>query len=369
MGRCAVSKIEGFGPSSFCSGEVGTPAAPAPSFEEELLGDSSQIEQGYYWGYSDYGDTPLTRSVRSVNKDDWEHDPEWFAATQRELSEGSSPPTSVSGDTHSEGVCDREPLSWSNSPVEDSFADEADTKLAAVTEKALRITENGFVGPVIPIEDVAWVHGKAVEICTPIMTAHNYKSTLEIMLNHLNAELDVRFNRSTGLHVHVGCGKGMKWSSDDINALAKAVVMFERLIDRMHPESRLDHTSWMIGSNRSSNNLAALSIAEIFDTFDSCKTSRDLGNSVGRDRFVKYNFSANDKYGTVEFRQALGTGDPKELIDWVNFVAGFVKAALETTKEEWIEYGKIVGMGTAEEALNLPSSVLDRFGIPNHICY
>lgn len=367
LGRCAVSKIEDFGPSSFISGEVGTPAAPVSSYEEELLGDNPQIEQDYCWGHSDCGDTLSTRSTCSANRDDWEHDADWLSA-QFEPYENSSSPTSVSGDTDLQALCEGEPLSFPNSPVECSFADNADTNLAAITEKTLRITENGFVSPVIPIEDVTWVRGKAVEICTPIMTSQNYSNILDIMLNHLNTELDIRFNRSTGLHVHIGCGKGMKWSIDDIKAIAKAVVMFERLIDRMHPESRLDQVSWIIRSNRSSSDhIAASSMSDIFGYFDSCKTTEQLVNLMGRDRFVKYNFTANDRYGTVEFRQALGTGNSKEVIDWVDFVAGFVKAALEVTKEEWVEFGKIVGMGSAEETLKLDPEVLNRFGIPIYI--
>ena len=88
------------------------------------------------------------------------------------------------------------------------------------------------------------------------------------------------------------------------------------VIDLMHPPHR-GSENWMIGSNRWTPSLKELSLAEAVAEIDRLLTLESFYGLLGREKFFKYNFAANDKYGTVEFRQAEASGDGARATAWV----------------------------------------------------
>lgn len=69
--------------------------------------------------------------------------------------------------------------------------------------------------------------GSPVEICTPILGYATHEHTITVMLSRAAQELDLQFNHTCGLHVHVGCGKGSSWSLEELKAIGKATVLWE----------------------------------------------------------------------------------------------------------------------------------------------
>lgn len=72
-------------------------------------------------------------------------------------------------------------------------------------------------------------------------------------------------------------------------------------------------------------------------------------------RCYRYNLTAVGRYGTVEFRQGMGTCDAGVVLGWVGNVVRFVTAAVETGDEEFCEWAGLEGGVVDEE-------VLRRFG-------
>ena len=88
------------------------------------------------------------------------------------------------------------------------------------------------------------------------------------------------------------------------------------VIDLMHPTYR-GSENWMIGSNRWTPSFKDLSLTEAVGEIDRLRTLERFYRLLGREKFFKYNFAANMKYGTVEFRQAEACGDGARAISWV----------------------------------------------------
>jgi len=77
------------------------------------------------------------------------------------------------------------------------------------------------------LADSCFELGAAVEFCTPILEQITYGSTLKSSFKHISQELKCHYNNSTGLHVHVGCGKGSSWSLEELKAIGKATILWE----------------------------------------------------------------------------------------------------------------------------------------------
>ena len=169
--------------------------------------------------------------------------------------------------------------------------------------------------------------GAPVEICTPILRQITYELALRPTLSKLAQDLDVQFNQSVGLHVHVGCGKGSFWSLEELKNIGKATVLWEAVIDLMHAPHR-GRATWMIASNRRNASLGDLTLTEVFAAIDDARCLEAFYGVLGDGKFYKYNFIANRAYGTVEFRQAEGHIDVDRIVRWVRFLSFFVTAAI-----------------------------------------
>ncbi|KAF8537323.1 hypothetical protein BDD12DRAFT_982216 [Trichophaea hybrida] len=213
------------------------------------------------------------------------------------------------------------------------------------------------------LADSCFELGAAVEFCTPILGQITYGSTLRSLFKHISQELKCHYNNSTGLHVHLGCGKGSSWSLEELKVIAKATILWEVVVDLMHAPHR-GKGNWMIASNRWNPALRDLTLVEAFERIDKAYTLVEFYEQIGPEKFFKYNFIANSKYGTIEFRQAEAYGDGEKAVAWVQFLSGFVSAALTVARWEWMEWAEVVGVGeTPVELLKLDKKVWKRFGI------
>lgn len=225
------------------------------------------------------------------------------------------------------------------------------------------------------LSDPCFILGAPVEMCTPILTQDTYEPAIESVLSHLTEDLALHFNESTGLHVHVGCGKGNSWKLEELQAIAKAVFLFEDVIDLMHAAHRVEE-NWMIASNRWNPAVRGLTIEEAFSVIDATLSTQEFLNVVGNRKWHKYNFTTNDMYGTIEFRQSEAHGNPKKAVEWIRFISCFVSAALGAAKWEWAMWaeqlgGEAVGNKPRPERrlsyLHLSEDTWERFGIPSHL--
>ncbi|KAL7276218.1 hypothetical protein RUND412_000803 [Rhizina undulata] len=198
--------------------------------------------------------------------------------------------------------------------------------------------------------------GVAVEIATPILRNGNWRWIIPTIMEHIDNSIDCRFNATTGLHVHIGCGSG--WDLEDLKKISKAIVIFEEGFDSYHPPWRQPNHNWCIESNRFNPNLKGKSKAEAMRMIDGAKSNEDLYVVISPHKFHKYNVTAMVDHGTVEFRQAPGNLDSNKAVEWIDIVVKFVQAAIAADDTEFERWSK------TENAKGLGKKVWSRFGVP-----
>ena len=109
---------------------------------------------------------------------------------------------------------------WDNIPGAEDWGSSGET-----SEEDWRGSASGTActtpDPVVTAEMEEGEKGHAVELCTPIMHAGNYTTILTAALNVLKANEKLVFNRSCGIHIHIGRGKGRRWSLAQLKRIAK----------------------------------------------------------------------------------------------------------------------------------------------------
>jgi Putative amidoligase enzyme/Protein of unknown function (DUF3489) len=131
-------------------------------------------------------------------------------------------------------------------------------------------------------------------------------------------------NRSCGLHVHIDTRRPTALDIAALKRLAMLYVEHESIIDMVLPSSRRGR------ANNYLNSIAQVSLAEIQRCEDTTQLARVLRGqsraynsgsrfaSTGHSlRYVKLNFAAGWRYGTVEFRHHSGTIDATKIKNWV----------------------------------------------------
>lgn len=145
------------------------------------------------------------------------------------------------------------------------------------------------------------------------------------VIDLVRGKFDVKVNKSTGLHVHVGNGSE-GFNDRCIQNLAQLVTVFEYQIDSIHPDWRID-CNWAMAP--SSN--PALSLSNPFQAAEALQ--EDEGQAVylmngNWGRNAAYNFTnLVDPAGlkkTIEFRQHTGSMDVQQVLAWAEFVTGLV---------------------------------------------
>ncbi|KAI5847937.1 hypothetical protein DFP73DRAFT_592811 [Morchella snyderi] len=215
-----------------------------------------------------------------------------------------------------------------------------------------------------------------IALTTPILPYNTYARVLHATCTAITtAGASVSCSRThPGLHVHVGL-LGRRYTLDELQRLAKAIIIFEARMDAHHADGGGggggdgggDYTQMQscIGSAA----LRGLDVRGRLAAVDDARSYLALcavmntGRVVGArraeemsSRLYKYNFEAVGRYGTVEFRQAAGTVDAVWIEDWVERVVRFVMAAVRTEDAVFRGWAMVEG-GPDDPA------VLERFGI------
>lgn len=154
--------------------------------------------------------------------------------------------------------------------------------------------------------------GSGVEVVSPPLTEAGFDQ-IEKVCRAL-ASIGARVNRSCGLHVHIGA---RTLSVPTLKKLASLYIENEPVIDRLLPPSRRGNANNYCKSITGANVAALASASDL----------RGITNAIGGGRYVKLNFEAFWRHGTVEFRQHSGTIDAVKIIEWIKFCSKMVAAA------------------------------------------
>lgn len=243
-------------------------------------------------------------------------------------------------------------------------------------ELHFQIKDDISIKPFHPINKS--LHGRGVEVCTPILTQDNWEQTLRSMCAAITTACQqcgaaIHFNDTCGLHVHIGLNR--EYTVRELKQLAKAIVLFERQMDQHHPRHRRppppsQGKSSMITSNLDNHGLRGLTPAQMIwridDQTDVHRVLRIIngandGNYTSISRFYKYNLTCALTYKTVEFRQAAGTIDAEWIVAWVKNICSFVIAAAATEDETWYEWAESL------DSVVTDAEIRSRFGMPEGI--
>lgn len=211
-----------------------------------------------------------------------------------------------------------------------------------------------------------------VEVATPILRNGTWTWAIPAMCRAITSlaaphlGIQPTFNNSTGLHVHIGLGR--PYTLAELKRIAKAIVLFEQQMDLCHPKCRIpeDDIGSCFRSCRGSPAFRGLKHVEMMEVIDRCGKTEDLLcviNGLGRDsyqRFYRYNFLPVQTYGTIEFRQAMGTNNVQWIIGWIRVVIKFVTTAVETPDERYAEWARLG---------DSPSGLCHLFGVPSPTGY
>lgn len=221
--------------------------------------------------------------------------------------------------------------------------------------------------------EIQEISATPVEIATPILRNWSWKWVIPDMCQAItslaapNLGIQVAFNSSTGLHVHIGIGR--PYTLAELKRIAKAIVLFEAQMDRYHPICRVpeEDLGSCFRSCRNSLALRGLTNSEMLDVIDRCGKTEDLLctiNGLGKERsyqrFYRYNFLPVQTYGTIEFRQAMGTKDPQWIVNWITIVIRFVTRAVKTSDDIYAVLAK---------SNDIPPEIYRSFGAPSPVGY
>lgn len=222
------------------------------------------------------------------------------------------------------------------------------------------------------------VGGEGIEVTTPIMknTSADSKESWRYIIPRMYSALrssatrvggSIEFNSTTALQVHIGLGANKTYKLRDLKRICKAILLFEKQIDTLHPTCRnpvdqfdLKNMLKSCGGNR---HFARLRVVEWLEWVDRTADIRELirlmnsseGMAPGTyaQRYAKHNLFSLNKFGTIEFRQAHGTIDTEVTVNWIQTVITFVTEAVATLDTEFSKW--------AEEGFD--ASVYERFGV------
>lgn len=206
---------------------------------------------------------------------------------------------------------------------------------------------------------------QCAEVATPILGYRNWATVITKMCNALkkSQNFKLRFNDTTGLHVHVGIKGG--YNLQQLKRISKAVILFEPLMDLRHPNrlSARSKNEDYFQSNRYNRVFKDLTDLQCMRVIDEATTTEQLlerincnpvaGHRQSYIRDYRYNFTSS--YGTIEFRQAIATDDEDQILDWVGRAIDFVTAAIDLSTDRMFEEWARGGAGP---------NVLRRYGVP-----
>lgn len=216
-----------------------------------------------------------------------------------------------------------------------------------------------------------------IEIATPILRNKAWGWVVPRVCDSMRcaaqfAGTKLSFNATTGLHVHIAIAD-RSFTLAELRRISKALFIFERHMSHFHPKSRrcTELGPFMMRLCHNSRPLVGLSDEEALSLIDKGTNLEEIIYNVNGiiaalvmdgekpcenipSRYFKYNFTSLNTYGTIEFREAIGTDDEFYILDWIRTVIKFVTAAIKTSDHLFVEWARN----------GIPPIVYSVFGVP-----
>ncbi|KAF4635696.1 hypothetical protein G7Y89_g2385 [Cudoniella acicularis] len=187
-----------------------------------------------------------------------------------------------------------------------------------------------------------------MELVSPILDFQQpeiWNSHLDNVWWVLEKRLQTNTSVECSTHIHISPQTG-QWTLGQLKNIAKGALYFERSIDSLLPPDR--RANMWCQSNRWNKTFKGESMATAFNWIDGvdstwhliflmCSFSKnsELGQATGAKQdftpnVFRWNFTPLSEVakGTIEFRQAPGSGNAAQSKLWVQFVAAFIQAAI-----------------------------------------
>lgn len=154
------------------------------------------------------------------------------------------------------------------------------------------------------VSDGSLSGGNGMEIVSPPMQGEASLQAIATVCRVLN-ELGATVNRSCGLHVHV---EARQLAAPALRKLAAIYIENENIIDSFMPMSRRGSNNHYCNTLRGTN-MSSLAQA---------RNANEIAHAISHgNRYVKLNFAAFLRHGTVEFRHHSGTVDADKVNKWL----------------------------------------------------
>lgn len=197
-----------------------------------------------------------------------------------------------------------------------------------------------------------------VEISTPAFTNGVWRKIIPIMMKYMTESGRFKFNPTTALHIHLGKGIGQEFSFEELSRISKAIILFEKQLGALHPTRNPTdqhglgpiYYKWCTENPRLKN-LSMKRRIELIDSISNSKESSEkkrdtllncINYNTGSlimswERYYTYNLGSNQKYGTIEFRQAAATLNHVDTLEWIETAICFTLKACQTEKAKFLE--------------------------------
>ena len=154
------------------------------------------------------------------------------------------------------------------------------------------------------VTDGSLAGGNGFEVVSPPLFGEAGLEQVEKVCAAL-AQVQASVNRTCGLHVHVDAGA---MSAQAMRRLAVIYIENENIIDSLMPMSRRASNNHYCGTLRNTS-MPRLATA---------RNAAEIAQAIAHgNRFVKLNYTAFLRHGTVEFRHHSGTVDASKINKWI----------------------------------------------------
>ena len=135
--------------------------------------------------------------------------------------------------------------------------------------------------------------------------------------------LGYKVDKNCGFHVHHGA---RDLTTDNIKAVFALAIKWETVIDKLVAPSRVGN-----GYCCSNNPSRSYTFEGTKSALNLLKNTADVRRygSCGHDRYLKVNYTAFLRQGTIEFRQHQGTLDADKMIWWIILTQNFITKSVE----------------------------------------
>ena len=205
-----------------------------------------------------------------------------------------------------------------SSMTDDEMFDEI---VVNMTAAGLDVRNRGYTHSITPYWKILTDASCGLELVSPPLSGDAGLHEIEIackVLTNLNYQVD----KSTGLHVH---HDARNLTRDQITGIFATAMKWETVMDHLVAPSRVNNRFCQSNAHRRPETASYLN-AELASLRS---TGAENFNMNGYDRYLKVNYQAYLRHGTIEFRQHQGTTEAAKIIHWVIVTQNLITRTLE----------------------------------------